>query len=121
MASEILSRTRSVIVNEPAGAFYLSVVFKEELHPEMKLHIENEDVRQYVNSLCAADIQPDRRFVYQLLGSRHICTVPLSSFVSAVQGFRCTLLEQDEEKFRRIYKDIAEAADEFAASVLSRA
>ena len=39
----------------------------------------------------------DKRFVYYLLGAKGICVVPISSFCSELQGFRVTLLEEDEE------------------------
>lgn len=115
-AAEIFSRCPGVIVNPPDGAFYLSVVFTAELDARMHLKIENDRVREYIESATPADAAPDRKFVYQLLASRNICTVPLSSFVTELQGFRCTLLERDDQQFDYIYNQIVEAIQEFLNS-----
>ena len=39
---------------------------------------------------------------------KSICTVPLSGFNSKLPWFRMTLLEEDENKFRKILEDIVE-------------
>ncbi len=121
MVKEIFDSCPGVVVNPPDGAFYMSVVFNQEIPGDARLHIENPEIRAYIHSLCGPDAQPDRKFVYQLLGSRNICTVPLSSFVSDLQGFRCTLLEQDDDRFRMIYTSIAEAIREFVDTGVVRA
>jgi aspartate/methionine/tyrosine aminotransferase len=61
-------------------------------------------------------VEPDKRFVYYLLGSTGICVVPLTSFATALQGFRITLLERDEETFTRIFRTIAESIRQYTAS-----
>ena len=112
-AAEIFAQCPGVIVNPPSGAFYLSVVFTQDLKSEMRLEIANPDVREYVSSLRPNVTRDDQRFVYDLLGSRNICVVPLSSFVTELQGFRCTLLERDDQRFDEIYLGIADAIREF--------
>ena len=114
--SEIFANVPGVVVNPPGGAFYLSVVFTRELSSKMSLKIDDAVVRERIESMLTDDMEPDRKFVYQLLGSRSICTVPLSSFVTDLHGFRCTLLEQDDERFEMIYTSIAEAVTEFVES-----
>lgn len=114
--AEIFADCPGVIVNPPDGAFYVSLVFTAELSSKMNLKIPDPKIREYINALTPDDIEPDRKFVYQLLASRNICVVPLSSFVTDLQGFRCTLLEQDDERFEMIYASIAEAIREFLAS-----
>ncbi|MEQ9366653.1 MAG: pyridoxal phosphate-dependent aminotransferase [Leptospirales bacterium] len=113
---EIFADCPGVVVNPPDGAFYVSLVFTAELSSKMNLKIPDPKIREYINALTPDDIEPDRKFVYQLLASRNICVVPLSSFVTDLQGFRCTLLEQDDERFEMIYASIAEAIREFLAS-----
>ena len=112
---DIFAGCRGVTVTPPMGAFYLSVVF-DRLSDGMRLRIADQNVRDYVDRMCPPGTASDRRFVYELLAARGICTVPLSSFVTELQGFRCTLLEQDDERFRTIYSGIAEAIGEFVDS-----
>lgn len=116
MVAEILQDCPGIIVNPPQGAFYLSVVFEESINKDMKLAIDNPRVAEYIDGLCRNSELTDRRFVYQLLGSRGICTVPLSSFVTDLRGFRCTLLERNDERFQEIYTMISEAICEFVES-----
>lgn len=113
MVSEIFADCPGVVVNPPDGAFYLSVVFENSLDKKMHIEMPDGPVRDYINQITANGIQPDRKFVYQLLGAKNICVVPLSSFVCNLQGFRCTLLERDDEKFIRIYSEIVDAIKEF--------
>jgi aspartate/methionine/tyrosine aminotransferase len=114
--AEIFADCPGVVVNPPDGAFYVSLVFTGGLSSKMSLKIPDPGVRAYVDSLTPEGIEPDRKFVYQLLASRNICVVPLSSFVTGLHGFRCTLLEQDDERFELIYSSIAEAIREFLVS-----
>lgn len=110
---EILSNVKGVIVNPPDGAFYVSVVFDRLLNDEMNVYIENPEVRNHIAKLCPPGVEPDRKFVYQLLGAKNICVVPLSSFVTDLRGFRCTLLEKDDDKFEKTYLAVADALNEF--------
>jgi alanine-synthesizing transaminase len=114
--SEIFSKIDGVIVNPPDGAFYASIIFNVPLNHNMHLKIDNPKVKDLIDSVCPSDSQPDHKFVYQLLGSRNICTVPLSSFVCNLQGFRVTTLEKDDEKFVKTYTAIGEAIKEFLGS-----
>jgi len=115
-ATEILSACSGVVVNEPRGAFYLSLVFSEKLSDRMNLRIEDRKMEEFVQSRCPSGISLDRKFVYQLLGSKQICVVPLSGFVCDLPGFRVTLLERDDEKFERVFQSIADSVNEFIAS-----
>lgn len=117
MLKEIFAKVPYIRFNPPGAAFYASIVFEEPLTNDMKLEIHNDKVREYVESLCSnPNISPDQRFVYYLLGAKNICVVPLSTFVTPLQGFRCTLLERDEEKFLSTYKTIADAIIEYYES-----
>jgi aspartate/methionine/tyrosine aminotransferase len=62
------------------------------------------------------DVAPDKRFVYYLLAHTGICVVPLSSFSTSLQGFRTTLLEKDENEFRKIFETIALKIGEYLNS-----
>ena len=110
---EIFEECPSVLVNAPDGAFYVSVVFKEKITKQMRLQMQNPQVQAYINSLLTEEQETDFSFVYQLLGAKKVCVVPLSSFVTDLQGFRCTILEREEERFLQVYGSVADAIREF--------
>ena len=111
IAYDMLKTVDGIFVNRTNGAFYMSVAFKEgRLNSGQTLPIANEQVRRHVEGLVNQEgVALDKRFVYYVLGSTGICTVPLSSFATKLQGFRVTLLERDEEKFTMIFKTLAES------------
>ena len=113
---EIFKKCPGVLVNPPDGAFYLSIVFKKKITNKMRLKIEDPKVRTRIESLLLKQRETDFSFVYQLLGSKNICVVPLSSFVTDLQGFRCTILEQDDECFLHVYTNLVSAIQEFLGS-----
>lgn len=105
--TKALSGIPGVKVICPKGAFYLTVFFEPgTLDDSMSLPISNSQVAEYVKPLLASSA-PDRRFVLQLLASTGICVVPLSSFCCDLQGYRVTLLEEDETKFDEIFANLA--------------
>jgi aspartate/methionine/tyrosine aminotransferase len=61
-------------------------------------------------------MEQDKRFVYYLIGAAGICVVPLSSFNTDLQGFRFTLLEQNELKFRKTMETLAASIEEYLES-----
>ena len=77
--------------------------------------IGDDAIRNLVEQWVSQPIPEDKRFVYYLLGSRGICVVPISSFASELQGFRVTLLEEDEEILTRIFTGIREGIQEYTA------
>ncbi len=111
---EIFSKISELILHKPNGAFYMTVVFKNNvLNNKQKLLPANPEAWKIIEKIGDTD-KLDKRFVYQLLASRGICVVPLSSgFNSDLYGFRITLLEQNEEKFKKIIETIAEAIKEY--------
>ena len=113
----IFSDCPNVIVNEPHGAFYVSIVFRKKINSQMKLKIKNTKVYNYIQGLLSQEekFRGDFSFVYQLLGSKNICVVPLSSFVTDLEGFRCTLLERDDKRFEYVCYSLVEAIQEFFA------
>ena len=118
VAYDILKEVDGLIVNRTNGAFYMSVAFEEGLlnHRQI-LPIDNPEVKSHVEALVS---QPgtslDKRFVYYLLGSTGICVVPLSSFATDYQGFRTTLLERNEERFRQICRTMADSIKQYLGS-----
>ncbi len=118
IAYDCLKNLEGVLVNRTNGAFYMSVVFEEGvLTHQQTLEIENSEVRAEIERLVSGDnVSLDKRFVYYLLGATGVCVVPLTSFATELQGFRATLLERDEDKFRMIFDIIAENIKKYLAS-----
>jgi alanine-synthesizing transaminase len=118
IAYEILKDVPGLMVNRTNGAFYMAVAFEEGLlNNRQTLPIDNSEVRDLVHSLVdLPDVAPDKRFVYYILAHTGICIVPLSSFSTSLQGFRVTLLEQDENEFRKVFQTLAVKIGEYLAS-----
>src|SRR5260221_830933 len=115
--SEILGSVPQLMFNETFGAFYNTIIFKEgTLKPNQKIKIENKSIQKMVEGWVSEPIPFDKRFVYYLLGAKGVCVVPISSFCSELQGFRVTLLEEDENVLIKIFTAIREGIVEYLAS-----
>jgi aspartate/methionine/tyrosine aminotransferase len=116
-AHSILSAVPGLIVHKAYGAFYMTVLFEDGvLRKGQFLKPANETAGTIVKPLIES-ASFDKCFVYNLLASRGICVVPLSSgFNSDLQGFRITLLEPDITRFKNTLYRIAEAVTEYLAS-----
>ncbi|TGK55230.1 pyridoxal phosphate-dependent aminotransferase [Leptospira wolffii] len=116
IATEYFEGLKGVTVVEPKGAFYLTVAFDRGiLNDRMTLPISNAKAEEFIKPLLQ-DSAADRRFVYYLLASAGICTVPLTSFCTDRDGFRVTLLEEDEDKFRWIYSTLRKSIEDYIRS-----
>ena len=113
-----LKEVPELLVNRTNGAFYMAVAFKEGvLNDRQSLPIANDEVRALVESLVnQPGVSADKRFVYYILAATGICTVPLSSFATELQGFRVTLLERNPAETERIYRTLAAKIREYVAS-----
>ncbi len=118
IAYERLKTVPGIMVNRTDGAFYMSVVFKDgKVNDRQSLAISNTSVRYLVESLIDdPTINPDKRFVYYLLGATGICVVPLSSFNTDLQGFRMTLLEPDETRFSEMIETLGQGIEDYISS-----
>ncbi|HLA29216.1 MAG TPA: pyridoxal phosphate-dependent aminotransferase [Syntrophales bacterium] len=118
IAYNILKDVPYMIVNRTNGAFYMTAVFNEAvLNGRQTLPMQHPDIRQYIEQLVNnEDIEFDKRFVYYLLGCTGICVIPLTSFFTALPGFRMTLLDKDEAKFEYVVRTIAEKVVEYIGS-----
>ncbi|KKR88843.1 MAG: Aminotransferase class I and II [Candidatus Wolfebacteria bacterium GW2011_GWA2_42_10] len=113
LAYKIINSIEGVIAPKPSGAFYMSIIFKDGvLNNRQKLKIENEKAGQLVEEI-SKNVAPDKRFAYYLMAASGICVVPLTGFNSDLYGFRITLLEPDEEKFKQILSTLAEKINEY--------
>lgn len=114
--SEVFAGCEHTIVNKPGGAFYYTVMFKDGLLDESQsLPIENPKIREAIERMTGG-VEPDKRFVYYLMGATGIVVVPLTGFQCAHHGFRATLLETDDKKRAWIQKSLRDAIDEYVAS-----
>ena len=116
-AYEIFSQVDGIHVTRPQGAFYMSVLFEENiLNEHQRLRIDNPELADYIGDLVHG-VEVDKRFVYYLLGSTGICVVPLTGFCCERKGFRITLLESDDELRRWTWHTIARSIEEYINSV----
>lgn len=113
---ETLNDIPGLIVNKTYGAFYTSVIFRKGvLKPTQRLAVENAQAKVLVEEMVKG-VPLDKRFVYYVLAATGICVVPISSFCSELDGFRVTLLEEDPEKMRWMYRRLRSAIQEYIAS-----
>jgi len=91
-------------------------VFEEGvLNEKQTLDIKKEEAKDFISKELDG-LSPDKRFVYYLMASTGICVVPLSGFNSSLYGFRITLLEPDEAKFKDVLKTVASSIQEYLNS-----
>jgi alanine-synthesizing transaminase len=115
--ADILHTVPQLTFNETFGAFYNTIIFREgTLRKGQKLKIEDERITKLVERWVDQDIPHDKRFVYYLLGAKGVCVVPISSFCSELQGFRVTLLEENEEILVQTFSAIRDGIVEYLAS-----
>lgn len=115
--ADILHTIPELTFNETYGAFYNTIIFREgTLKPHQSIKIEDSQIRRLVEGWVDQPIQLDKRFVYYLLGAKGVCVVPISSFCSELQGFRVTLLEEDEATLTKTFTDIRDGIAEYLNS-----
>ncbi len=116
IAYDLLKDIPGIVVNQPNGAFYFTVMFRENaLTPNQKLPIGNEKAKEKVERLVK-NVALDKRFVYYLLAATGICVVPLTGFNCDLQGFRVTLLESNDAKFEWIFRTLRDKITEYLKS-----
>ncbi len=115
--ADILHTVPQLTFNETFGAFYNTIIFRDgTLKPNQKMRIENPSIQTLVGQWVSQEMPLDKRFVYFLLGGKGVCVVPISSFCSELQGFRVTLLEEDEATLIRTFTLIRDGITEYLSS-----
>ena len=105
--ADILRTVPELTFNETFGAFYNTIIFRKGvLKQHQKLNIENPAIKDLAERWTKDKLPLDKRFVYYLLASKGVCVVPISSFSSELEGFRVTLLEEDESTLTRTFESI---------------
>lgn len=99
----------------PDGVFYLTCTFDTARFPHHELlQSQNKEVRLFLDALEAKNtLRRDKLFAYELMGSEGVCVVPLSGFASPHDGFRMTLLEEDEALYLDTCRRIRRGAEAF--------
>lgn len=100
-ALSIFEKCPYLIPVRPDGVFYLTVSFVPvpTFFKRKQLTSANKEIRLYLDSVEHDNLRMDKHFAYELMGSEGICIVPLSGFHCPTDGFRMTLLEEDEALF----------------------
>jgi aspartate/methionine/tyrosine aminotransferase len=113
--TNLLGDIKEVYFNPTFGAFYNTIVFKEGvLNNHQTMEVSNEQNKLILDEwINQPSLEADSRFVYHLLAAKGVCVVPISSFCSELQGFRVTLLEEDEALFTETFKRIREGIIEY--------
>jgi aspartate/methionine/tyrosine aminotransferase len=115
--SDILGTVPQLTFNETFGAFYNTIIFRDgTLKPHQTLKINDPKIKTLVESWVNQPIALDKRFVYYLLAAKGVCVVPISSFCSELQGFRVTLLEEDEDALITTFTAIRDGIIEYMNS-----
>jgi len=112
-AVEYFSTIPNMRVTMPGGVFYFVVELIDL--PRAKLSAKTKTVRLYIDDLLASsgDVAPDFQFAYELMGSEGVCVVPLSGFGSSLNGFRMTLLQENDAIFTETLQKIGKAVQEY--------
>jgi alanine-synthesizing transaminase len=107
--ADILHTVPELTFNETFGAFYNTIIFRKGvLKPHQRIEIRNTSIRDLVERWTKERLPLDKRFVYYLLAAKGVCVVPISSFCSELEGFRVTLLEEDEATLTKTFEAIRE-------------
>lgn len=105
--ADILHTVPELTFNETFGAFYNTIIFRKGvLKPHQRIEIANPAIRSLVESWTRETLPLDKRFVYYLLAAKGVCVVPISSFCSELEGFRVTLLEENEATLTQTFESI---------------
>jgi len=114
---DIFRTVPQLTFNETFGAFYNTIIFRKgTLKPNQKIEIPDSKIKALVEEWTSHQMPHDKRFVYYLLGAKGVCVVPISSFCSELQGFRVTLLEENEESLLKTFTAIRDGIVEYLAS-----
>lgn len=115
--ADILHTVPELTFNETFGAFYNTIIFRQGvLKPHQKINVSNPAIRELVERWTKEKIPLDKRFVYYLLASKGVCVVPISSFCSELEGFRVTLLEEDEATLIKTFESIRDGINDYIKS-----
>lgn len=112
--ANLLGDLPQLTFNKTYGAFYNTIIFKNGVLKEgQSLQVKNPTIKKLLDTWLEDDMPNDKRFVYNLLAAKGVCVVPISSFCSELQGFRVTLLEENEALLKETFTHIRDAVIEY--------
>ena len=115
--ADIFHTVPELTFNETFGAFYNTIIFRDgTLKKHQNMAIKDPKIKSLVEKWVKDEIPLDKRFVYYLLAAKGICVVPISSFCSELQGFRVTLLEENEDVLTKTFTAIRDGIVEYLHS-----
>ncbi len=115
--AKILGSVPQLTFNTTNGAFYNTIIFRKgTLKKGQSLVIKDPKIKSLLESWINETMPLDQSFVYYLLAATGVCVVPISSFCSDLEGFRVTILEEDENLLTEIFTKIKLAVEEYLAS-----
>ena len=77
---------------------------------------KTKTIRLFINNLleeASEQVNTDFQFCYELMGAEGVCVVPLSGFGSELNGFRMTLLQEDDEVFTETLNAISRGIEQY--------
>lgn len=111
-ATDFFEKIPQVRISRPKGVFYLVVELLDL--PRSQLDAKNKAVRLFIDDLLKQkQVSEDFQFSYELMASKGVCVVPLTGFGSHLNGFRMTLLQEDDEVFTQTLEEIGDAISEY--------
>ncbi len=103
----------NVLFIKPKWAFYLAIKFDlSKFNLDYIPEIKEENLKKFIEEKTN-NKRFDKKFCYYLMAKKWICVVPLSWFNSTYDWFRMTVLENDNEKYKKILTDINNYIKEF--------
>ncbi|NLR90297.1 pyridoxal phosphate-dependent aminotransferase [Flammeovirga agarivorans] len=114
--ASLLGDLPQLTFNKTYGAFYNTIIFKKGmLKAGQSLKIDDPKIAAMRDEWVQEEMPFDKQFVYNLLAAKGVCVVPISSFCSELEGFRVTLLEENEELLKETFTHIREAVIEYCS------
>ena len=114
LAEEYLWDLDEITLIKPKWAFYLSIAFNmDNINLDYTPNISNVEIINIIKEIISKSNRFDKKFCYYMLWKTWICSVPLSWFNSTYEWFRITLLEENKDKFKKIFSTIREFILEF--------
>ncbi len=112
LAEEILKDSKELKIIKPKWTFYLTILF-DKVNKQKDFKIQDNEIQNIIETTLNWKNRFDEKFCYFMLWETWVCTVPLSWFNSDYDGFRMTLLEENETNFIKILETIKEFAKNY--------
>lgn len=112
LAEKVFQDSNELKIIKPKWAFYLTVLF-DKIDKNKNIKIKDPELEKIINKKLENVERFDEKFCYYLLAETWVCVVPLSWFNSDYDGFRMTLLEENDTKYKKILYLIKDFAKKY--------